>query len=258
MENEQKHYNLGGNNKGILFGFLFITAGILFLGFNFGWFNPALREVIFSWPIILIIVSLFSFVKREYFNFMITLFLGLFFLLPRIANAFPGSLPGIDSNFSSNYWPVLLIIVGICIIFKVSLWKKNEYKMCKTANNAGNGNSTIIEGMNGRVDKSVVFGGTEDIFLDPVFRGGNIEAVFGGVVIDLRKTHLPEGETYLTISAVFGGVTLYIPDEWLITTRFETVMGGYTDKRLSPMVPIDATRKLVLQGDLVFGGCEIK
>jgi len=252
MENEQKQSNLSGTNKSLFFGLIFIAAGIIFLGFNFGWLNPTLKYVIFSWPFILIIVSLFSLVKREYFNFLIILFVGLFFLLPRIAGAFPGSLPAIDSNFSSNFWPVLIIILGIGIIFKASFWQNNEYKSCKRSSNK------IIEGMNGRVDKSVVFGGTEDIFLDPIFRGGNIEAVFGGVIIDLRKTHLPEGETYLKISAVFGGVTLYIPDEWLVTTKFDTVMGGYTDKRLSAISTIDTSRKLILEGDLVFGGCEIK
>ena len=52
----------------------------------------------------------------------------------------------------------------------------------------------------GWIIKNVVFGGTESVFLDPVFRGGDIDVVFGGIVIDLRNTTLPETTVYLDLT----------------------------------------------------------
>ena len=48
--------------------------------------------------------------------------------------------------------------------------------------------------------------------VDDEFKGGTVQAIFGGIELDLRKTHLPEGETMLHIEAIFGGVELFVPD----------------------------------------------
>lgn len=237
--------------QGVIFGILMILAGLLFLSFNFGWIDPALRSVIFSWPMVLIVLSIISFSKRDYAFGFVWLIAGIFFLLPRIADAYPDYLGGIDNNFTRVYWPLLLIIVGVVIVFNVITGKNRKGKGC--CNRSEQYQST--ENKKGIIDKSVTFGGSESIFLDPVFNGGNISAVFGGVVLDLRKTTLPEGETYLDIYAVFGGVELYIPDNWLVETRVQTVLGGVEDKRFVSQT--DHSRKLILQGNLTFGGCSI-
>lgn len=236
--------------QGIIFGILLILAGLLFLSFNFGWIDPALRAVIFSWPMVLIVFSIISFSKRDYTFGFVWLVAGMFFLLPRLSAVYPDSLGGIDNDFTKVYWPLLLIIVGIIIVFSV-VTGKNRIGGCSHKSL----HTQSTENNNGIIDKSVTFGGSESIFLDPVFNGGNISAVFGGVVLDLRKTTLPEGETYLDIYAVFGGVELYIPDNWLVETKIQTVMGGVEDKRFVSQT--DQSRKLILQGNLTFGGCSI-
>ena len=238
-------------SKGIIFGLLLIIAGLLFLSFNFGWIDTALKPILFSWPMIFIVLSITSFSKRDYSFAVIWLIAGLFFLLPRIAEAYPGFIGGVDTDFARTYWPVLLILLGLMLIFRIGSGKGRR---------AGHGYTQIgsdsTENVNGRIEKSVLFGGSESIFLDPVFNGGTISATFGGVVLDLRKTTLPEGETYLDIDATFGGVELYIPGDWSIETRFHTVLGGVEDKRLVSQP--DYARKLILQGNLTFGGCEIR
>ena len=79
-------------------------------------------------------------------------------------------------------------------------------------------------------------------------------ATFGGVVPTCEE-HTPEGETSLDINATFGGVELYIPGDWLIETRFQTVLGGVEENDCSQP---DYSRKLILTGNLTFGGCEIR
>lgn len=250
MSTHSCHSSPSPRSKGILFGTLLVIAGMLFLSFNFGWIDPAWRPVLFSWPMMFIVIGIAGLSRH---NILVTLFwliLGLFFLIPRIAAAFPGSFSGFDPDFAHTYWPLLLILLGFCLIMRVFTGKKNRHGSHRPIN------TDTIAGDNGRIEKKVVFGGSESIFLDPVFRGGVISATFGGVVLDLRRTMLPEGETYLDIDATFGGVELYIPGDWVVETKFQTVLGGMEDKRFI-MQPTDFTRKLILRGDLIFGGCEI-
>ena len=272
--------------KGLLFGLLLVVAGLLFLSFNFEWIDPALRPVIFSWPMIFIVIGIVGFSKNNYIVSLFWLILGGFFLLPRIAAVYPGSIRGIDTDFTYTYWPLLLILFGIGFILKVVLEKRRRRERglpgaintvrpgytsdvigaADTADTTGTtstadatgaaGTTGSAERRGGLIEREVIFGGSESIFLDPVFHGGRMSAIFGGIVLDLRRTQLPEGVTYLDVEAIFGGVELRIPEDWLVEAKFQTVFGGLQDKRLvsSP----DNSRKLIIQGDLIFGGCEIR
>lgn len=249
--NSNVSFHQSPKSKGVIFGLLLIIAGLLFLSFNFGWIDVALRPILFSWPMIFILFSIINFSKKDYSLGIIFLILGLFFLLPRIAGAYPGLIPGIDPAFTHNFWPVLLILLGLIMVLRVGNCRRSTKCPYREMTS-----SDATENTNGRIEKNVFFGGSESIFLDPVFNGGVINATFGGVVLDLRKTTLPEGETCLDIDATFGGVELYIPGDWLIETRFHTVLGGVEDKRLVSQP--DHSRKLILQGNLTFGGCGIR
>lgn len=218
--------NCSGRLKGILFGMVLVIAGLLFLSFNFGWIDSALRPVLFSWPMLIVVAGILKFTKRDLLMPVILLGVGIFFLFPRIATAYPGSIPGLDGNFAYSYWPVLLILLGVGFILRVISRKEHHLGRHHSFNR-----ETLSE-VSGRIDKRVLFGGSESIFLDPVFHGGELNATFGGIVIDLRRTTLPEGETCLDVNATFGGVELYIPGDWLVETRFQTILGGVEDKRL--------------------------
>lgn len=229
---------------------LLVIAGMLFLSFNFGWINAALKPVLFSWPMLFIVAGIMGLSRRNLLISFFGLILGGFFLLPRIAAAYPGSIDGLDAGFAHTYWPLLLILLGICFIVRILTGEQRLYG--RQRHFAGD----AMSGVNGRIEKRVIFGGSESIFLDPLFYGGELSATFGGIVLDLRKTTLPEGETFLEVYAIFGGVELYIPGDWLVETRFQTVLGGVEDKRL--VSAPDYARKLILRGDLIFGGCEIR
>lgn len=238
-------------SKGLVFGILLVVAGLLFLSFNFGWIDVALKPVIFSWPMIFIVIGIISFSKNDYLISFIWFLLGIFFLLPRIAVAFPDLIQGVTADFARTYWPLLLIFIGVALIIRVVLGRQYQLKEGYEGNKA---DKTLNE--YGRINRSAVFGGSESIFLEPVFQGGTLSAVFGGVVLDLRKTQLPEGDTYIDASAIFGGIELYIPSDWIVEAKFQTIMGGFQDKRL--ISEVDKSRRLILTGDLIFGGCEIR
>ncbi|MDR1886348.1 MAG: cell wall-active antibiotics response protein, partial [Prevotellaceae bacterium] len=78
-----------------------------------------------------------------------------------------------------------------------------------------------------------------------------------GIELDLRKAYLPEGDTLLNIEAIFGGISLFVPDNWLLDVQVESILGGIDDSRRITDV-IDTSRRLIIKGSVVFGGVEIR
>lgn len=262
MENEMKNYDYHNSAKKMVLGLLIILTGIVFLGINFGWIDPNIKRVLFFWPMILIVIGLFQIAHRHYFPSFVLLGIGTFFLLPRIASVYPQLFPGIGANFSAVYWPTLLILAGSLILLQFlfpNKWHKINSKWHHSWDEKWNEKKEthFASKASGGFDKNVVFGSVENIFLDEIFPGGEINAVFGGVTLDLRKTNLAEGDTFLDVNTVFGGITLYVPEEWYVVTGFDTVFGGFEDKRIH-REPTDKTRKLIIKGSCVFGGGEIR
>ena len=261
METNKKDSSYSKKSCGVFLGLLIAMVGTLFLGFNLGWLDTSLRKVVFSWQMLFVVFVIISLLKRQYLSAFCWTVLGAFFLLPRIAKFYPEALPGIDGNFASNYWPILLIFLGIVIILQILFGKTmffvfgtKVYSSGRTEDGNRKFNKAAAEGCYFR---EVVFGGHDDIFLEPVFRGGKIEVVFGGVELDLRKTTLPEGDTQLNIEIVFGGVKLTLPDDWKVITETETVFGGVENKRPQVLQTGDA-RRLIIVGEVIFGGIEIR
>lgn len=96
------------------------------------------------------------------------------------------------------------------------------------------------------------------------FRGGDITAFMGGGQLDLRLANiLPGDEAVLDIVTVMGGVEVYAPAHWEISTPILPFMGGVEDKRLPPLPGDPAAKngvapRLVLRGFVMMGSVEIK
>ena len=259
MENEMKNSNQQGYNKGIGFGLVLMLVGVVFLGLNFGLIPATMRHIIISWPMLLIFIGVIHLFKRKLISGVVLLFLGGFFIIPRV-------MPEIDQNFVHTYWPLLLIGAGFVILIQrlfVPQWGHEAWsndwhtrREGRCHRNRHHDYSKWGKSPDG-FSKNSVFGGGDHIVLDPVFKGGELNAVFGGLTLDLRRTNLPEGETHLEVNAVFGGITIFVPSDWLIETHLDTVFGGFQDNRM-PKEPLDPTRKLIIAGSCVFGGGEIR
>jgi predicted membrane protein len=256
MEKEMKNSFNRGYGKGLGFGITLMLIGVLFLGFNFGILPAALKWVIFSWPMLLIFLGVVNWIKRKPFSGTVLFIIGAFFIFPRIINAYPEAFPGVNGDFTHTYWPLLLIAGGLLLI--LSKMFGNKWGFAEWDHQSyGNKQYSRSQGATGSFEKNAVFGSGEHIVLDPEFKGGEINAVFGGITLDLRKTNLPVGETRLEVNAVFGGVTIFVPREWHVESNMDAVFGGFEDKR-ALVDPLDPTRRLVITGSCVFGGGELK
>jgi predicted membrane protein len=242
-------------HNGVLFAFLLIAGGLLMLFFNTGTLNPVWKSFFFSWPMLLCIIGAINVCKFHFISGITCAAAGKFFLIEKAAGIFPGNFA--YEQFASTYWPALIIICGVLILsgilFHPGRCRRNHYK--------GNWEKDYIpdenENNDGKINYRFTFGGTEQVILDPVFRGGTIDVTFGGMELDLRRTSLAEGDTFLYVKAVLGGVEITAPDNWEIEIHSKGFVGGVSDSRVKN-IDKDRTRKLILVAKSTFGGIEIK
>ena len=254
MDNYKQHSGCSGKRASLFFGLLVTLAGLFLLASNLGWVDSQIREVVFSWQMLFMVAATVFFFQRIYSFAAFWFVLGLFFLLPKIAEVYPDALPWVDSDFASNYWPVLIIVLGLVIIYKIVVGKSRFWQM-----SGKNFVSNTVAGVDGFYNRTVAFGGAEDVFLEPVFRGGKISMAFGGVELDLRKTTLPEGDTYLNVEVAFGGLEVRVPDDWKVISEVDIAFGDVEISRKNKsQVEIDNSRRLIVKGKVVFGGAEIR
>jgi len=249
-----------GYTKGMGVGLVLMVIGVIFLAANFGFVTDRVRNILISWQMLLIVIGVVNLFRQKLIPAVWLIFIGGFFLIPKVVE-------GIDGNFIHVYWPLLLIAAGIMILMQRFVgprwgndWWKNDYHHHHHHHYRSNryDQSKWTENMNTPgFSKNSIFGSGDHIVLDPEFKGGELNAVFGGITLDLRRTNLPVGETMLDINAVFGGITIYVPVDWFVETHLDAVFGGFQDNRL-PKEPTDTTRKLIITGSCVFGGGELR
>lgn len=243
--------------KGLGFALILIAIGTVLLAVNAGLLAPPYKWVIISWPMLLIVIGVAKLIKRNFITACILLLIGGFFLTSKIIHAFPETFPGLNGNFTHTYWPLLLIAAGILLLISKiydNKWNQNPNKTYIWS--TYNYESGSKHKRTGTYEKNSIFGGGEHIVLEPDFRGGELNAVFGGMTLDLRHTNLAEGVSHLEANAIFGGITIIVPSEWLVEVNIDAVFGGFEDKRVASAT-MNSDRKLIITGACVFGGGEI-
>jgi predicted membrane protein len=259
------------SNHGAVLALTVIAAGALLLGFNTGALPAEWKSYYFSWPMLLVVIGTMQFCDFNFLTGVTLVAVGKFFLMDKLADIYPHD--AVYSQFSATYWPILIIVVGALFFVRFLIYPKGF----RTLHNHGffippppplpdlsgfdrrepDAAPTTDNNNDGIIDYSFIFSGQEQVYLEPEFKGGRIETVFGGMTLDLRRTALPEGETRLELNSVFGGVVLIVPTEWYVETVHHGIFGGISDSR-PQAIDMDKSRKLVIIANNVCGGVEIK
>lgn len=246
-----------GLYNGMMFAFLLIASGLLLLLFNINYFSRAWRVFFFSWPMLLFVIGAVNVCRRRITSGSIIGSIGYFFLMKRASAIFPEDL--MLEQFESTYWPALIIILGVFILLGLLIGpgrfgRYRRHRGTWKESYAPNEN----ENNDGKINYQFFFSGAaEQVILDPVFKGGTIDVTFGGMELDLRRTSLAEGDTFLYVKAAFGGVEITVPDNWNVEIHSKGFVGGTNDSRMKNFER-DSTRKLVVIAKATFGGIEIK
>lgn len=88
------------------------------------------------------------------------------------------------------------------------------------------------------------------------FRGADLNAVMGGIKLDLTSARMEGNTAVIEVFAFWGGVEIFVPPDWTVTSEVTTLLAGFIDKRRpTSVVP---TRHLIVKGMIVMAGVEIK
>lgn len=217
----------------MLLGFVIFLVGILLLVESvIPEFNVDFNVV---WPAILIVITVYNIFKDKKSNLFnnVLLFTGIFFLLE--------SLNVISDDMENIFFPFLIIIVGLSMIFK-NFTFSNKYNIGKIDKD-------------GRLEYSAVFGGVEEVVKVSDFKGAKINAIFGGSDLDFRNCEMKSEEVVIDINSIFGGSTIILPSDCKVIVNSIAVFGGNDNKYISN----EKSKKVIyINCYSIFGGSEIK
>ena len=131
--------------------------------------------------------------------------------------------------------PVILVFIGLSIMFNNNGKKSskstddNEYCACFSG-------------------QTIKFDGKD-------FKNAEVNAIFGGITIDLTNAKVKDGAV-IDATAVFGGVTILIPEDLKVEIKSTSVFGGVSDKTKNKEKKDKVT--LHVNGCSIFGGVDIK
>ena len=145
-----------------------------------------------------------------------------------------------------QWWPVFIILAGAAVVLR------GVFPNPRTSR-ARFESSAIEHGSEVNVDAT--FSGITLQNDSRSFKGGRIAISFGGVELDLREAVMDGNEATIDIHATFSGIEMRIPRDWQVVVRMSATMGAVEDKSVPPGT---SEHRLVLQGDTMFGGVEIR
>ena len=219
----------------LLWGILLIVIGIIF-GLNA--LDITDINIFFDgWWTLFIIIPCFIdlFKEKDKTGNIIGLVIGISLLL--------ASNNIIDFNLIWKLaFPIALVIIGLSLIFKDTISSKVKKE---------------IKNLNKNNDKEyyATFGGQNLDFTNENFDGCNLNAVFGAIKCDLREAKIKK-DVIINASAIFGGITIYVPNNVNVKVVSIPIFGGVSDERTKKVTDSEIT--LYINATCMFGGLEIK
>ena len=180
----------------LLLGIVLMFLGLFLIADLADIFPWRLRDYLFTWQALLILLGLIFLSNKENKGTgLILIAIGSFFLLPRIIH--------VPYYWRSLFWPSILILLGLVVIFSS---RRHGGTSLFSHKKKATGDDVL--------DEVSIFGGGDKIVNSQQFQGGRITHIFGGSKIDFTQARLAPGKHYLELVLIFGGTKLIIPEGW--------------------------------------------
>ena len=219
----------------ILWGLVFIVVGVIF-GLNA--LNITDINIFFDgWWTLFIIVPCFIglFKDEDKSSNLIGLVIGICLLL--------GCINIIEFTLIWKLMvPAILVMIGLSFIFKDTLNSKIKKEIKKL-------NKTETK------EYCSCFSGQTVDYNKEEFEGCSISAIFGGVKCDLKEAII-NSDVVINANSIFGGITIYVPEDVNVKIGSTCIFGGVTDSRKNKTK--DAKYTIYINVTSMFGGVEIK
>ncbi|MES2106472.1 MAG: DUF5668 domain-containing protein [Pseudomonadota bacterium] len=144
-----------------------------------------------------------------------------------------------------DWWPAFVIFAGVMML------SRGLYGKQWRAHREG---VELVPGDNTSIDVVAVMSGHNLKSDSQAFKGGDILAIMGGVELDLRQASILS-EATISVFAMWGGIVIKVPTDWSVVMNGTPILGGMDDKTVPPM---NAGKRLVITGEAIMGGVEIK
>ncbi len=227
-----------------ILGILIIAIGAAFMLDNLGYVDAV--EYVRYWPALLIVYGVAKVLQspgspgRIFGGILIAV--GSLMLLDRL---------DILTFRIHDWWPVILIIIGINFLRGSRRRSKNIFeRQSDSASPGSSDNDSYIKHF-------AIMGGVKRSICSKEFRGGELTAIMGGCEIDLREAVITDDGAVLDVFTLMGGVELRVPMDWKVIVQVSPFMGGVDDKTYVQQEGKPAKR-LLLTGTIIMGGIEIK
>lgn len=224
----------------LLVGLWIIALGAIFLAGNLGWINA--RSVLrHFWPLIFILIGTGMLAQphnpRRRRWAWIFIGLGVW--------QFADKIGWIGLSFWELLFPVALLSLGGMLVWRALAGPRNNLDVPE-----------VMDEHSEFVRTFAVMSGTELRTVSRPFRGADLSAVTAGIKLDLSDARMEGDVATIEVFAFWGGIEIYVPKEWTVTSRVNTFMGGFIDKRRpTTIVP---TKTLVITGLVIMSGVEVK
>lgn len=139
--------------------------------------------------------------------------------------------------------PMLLVILGLSMVFKDIFNSKINRKI-----------SELNKNSKSEKNVSAYFSGQKVAYSKEEFDGINMEAVFGGIKLDLREAIIKK-DVVINARAIFGGIDILVPENINIVVSSSSMFGGVDNKR---EINQDNKITIYVNGSSLFGGIDIK
>lgn len=209
-------------------GFVIVAVGVGFLLDNANVIEFGMLASTW-WPLLVVLAGLAIAVNdtRNYLWASVVVGIGILFQLRE--------LDIVDVNPWQLFWPAVIIIVGLSILFS----RAPGHKTSKAE----------------RDDMTAILGGSEQMNTSTDFKGSKLTAVMGGAKLDLRKAKIKK-EATVEIFTFWGGVELVVPRGVVVRNQTSAILGGVEDKTDQDITKDSPV--LYVIGDVIMAGVEIK
>ena len=142
--------------------------------------------------------------------------------------------------------PAIIVLIGIKLIANAFSEKKSEKIEESLRKNADSLENVFC-----------LFTGDEVKCDGKVFRGAELNAIFGGIDYDLRGAII-EPDCAIKATAIFGGIEIIVPENVKVRVKSTGIFGGTSNKARRPDDGAENVITLYVSSLALFGGVDIK
>ena len=225
---------------GLYFGFILIGLAVLLILSSLQIIPETVSSIIISWQTLLLVIGIKLLLMRMYIPGAVLTVVALYFEIPMVYAKLGIDFPLEGKSLLTILIAVLLIIAGFFSI-----------RMSRYISSHEKGFINIKPNSKGLVKISCAFGENSHTILEKPFKGAQVSTAFGTSNINLERSNLAEGDTFLEINNAFVETRILVPDNWNVESSMQSILGEFKDRRIERNA--SAGKRLIINGANILG-----